>query len=931
MRYLTILSLLLFYLNLSSQTNYFEKGAEYCAYNKLKKSNLIELNISSPQPKHSFDVLDYKLDLDIYNCFLSPYPKSFSGEEIITFRVDSTLNSIQLNASNSSLIIDQVGLAGTSFVHGSNILTINLNRLYYPGEIVQLKIKYRHLNVSDGAFYVSNGFVFTDCEPEGARNWFPCWDKPSDKATWNLRAKTPAPVKLGSNGRLADSVKIGDTIYYNWISRDPIATYLMVISARVNYNLDIIYWTRPSTQELIPIRFYYNPGESVASIKPKVLQMMNYYSNLFGEHQFEKNGFATLNSQFAWGGMENQTLTSLCPNCWSENLISHEFAHQWFGDMITCATWADIWLNEGFATYCEALWYEYTQGYSRYKSDINSNASYYLSYNPGWPIYNPSWAITTPDVNTLFNVSITYYKSACVLHMLRYTLGDSVFFRLLKTYGSDSLRFRNKSITTQDFINLVNEVAGKDMNWFFNQWLFAPNHPVYQNYYSISSAGNGKWYLAFTAKQVQTNTVFFKMPITLKISFSNGTDTLIRVINSYNNQTFGFLFDRQPISLIFDPQNDIVLKQGSTTQNTINCRSINVTSGWNLVSLPLISNNFSPNEVFPQAVSNAYGFEDGYYQVDSMVLGKGYWLKFLSNESIAICGNLSPNNYVQVKRGWNLIGVYDRNINVNAITSTPEGIIETPFYGYNNGYSIEDLLIPGKGYWVKVNQNGNISFNTTSKSSDLSFKKLVENFDKIKIIDKNGFEFYLYITNSNLDLDYFELPPQTPEGIPDVRFASNRLVECIDNSPTMLLNSLSFPITVQLISNKNGLNKFLLVDELTNVKYEIENDNVILIKQKSPSLKLIKELFPSRFEIFQNYPNPFNSETTLEYIIPSEGVIQITVYNAIGEKVIELPIRKIATGTYREKISFSELSAGMYFIQVKFNNDFRIIKSIYLK
>lgn len=182
-----------------------------------------------------------------------------------------------------------------------------------------------------------------------------------------------------------------------------------------------------------------------------------------------------------------------------------------------------------------------------------------------------------------------------------------------------------------------------------------------------------------------------------------------------------------------------------------------------------------------------------------------------------------------------------------------------------------------------------------------------------------------------MDLGCFELPPQAPEGIPDVRFASNRLVECIDNLPTMLLNWLSFPITVKLISNSDGLNKFLLVDQLTYVKYEIENDNVILIKQKIPNLKLIKELFPSRFEIFQNYPNPINSETTLEYTIPSDGIIQIIVYNAVGGKVTGLPIRKISTGTYREKISFSKLSAGMYFIQVNFNNDFRIINSIYLK
>ena len=105
-----------------------------------------------------------------------------------------------------------------------------------------MKIYYRHNNVSDNAFYAGNGLVFTDCEPEGARKWFPCWDKPSDKATVELRAKTPAVVKLGSNGRLADSITIGDTTYYHWVSRDPVATYLVVISSKIDYGLDIVYW-----------------------------------------------------------------------------------------------------------------------------------------------------------------------------------------------------------------------------------------------------------------------------------------------------------------------------------------------------------------------------------------------------------------------------------------------------------------------------------------------------------------------------------------------------------------------------------------------------------------------------------------------------------------------------------------------------------------
>ena len=296
-----------------------KSGHEYCSEKKMHNPNFSFVDFDSPNtPQHSYDVLDYKLNLDIRSCFISPYPHSYTGSEIITFKSDSILNSINLNAVNTSITIGSVGLAGVSFTHSNNILTITLNRTYNFGEIVQVSVNYTHANVSDGSFYVSNGMVFTDCEPEGARQWFPCWDKPSDKATLDLTAKVPANVKLGSNGRLNDSTITGDTIYYHWISRDPISTYLMVMSGKVNYSLDIVYWHKPSNPlDSIPIRFYYNAGENPSPIKNIIVDMTNFYSFRFGEHPFEKNGFCTLNNQFIWGGMENQTLTNLCQNCWS--------------------------------------------------------------------------------------------------------------------------------------------------------------------------------------------------------------------------------------------------------------------------------------------------------------------------------------------------------------------------------------------------------------------------------------------------------------------------------------------------------------------------------------------------------------------------------------------------------------------------------------
>jgi aminopeptidase N len=557
----------------STYAQQFLTGHDMCAYKKQHSPlPIIDPGDSPNTPKHKFDVLDYKLNLDIRSCFISPYPTSYTGTEIIKFRVDTALNSITLNAVNTSLQINSVGLAGVSFSHSSNILTVNLDRTYNPNEVVQVQINYQHLNVSDGAFYTGGGGVMTDCEPEGARKWFPCWDKPSDKATLDLIAKVPANAKLGSNGRLNDSTLTGDTLYYHWISRDPISTYLMVMTAKVNFNLNIVYWHKISNPaDSIQIRFYYQGSENPVPIQNIIVDMTNYYSMRFGEHPFEKNGFTTAPaSSFPWGGMENQTLTTFCQGCWSANLTSHEYAHQWLGDMVTCGTWADIWLNEGFATYCEALWYEHTGGYASYKSDILSDASGYLSGNPGWPIYNPSWAETTPPTGTLFNVAITYDKGACVLHMFRYLLQDtSLFFNCLYQYATDTTNFKYKNAVTDDFVAKMSTVAGQDLTWFFDEWVKQPNHPVYANIYQFTGSGSN-WSVGFQATQTQTNTVFHKMPIFLKITFASGPDTSFRVMNDANNQIWWWPFNRQPISFSFDPNNDIVLKQGSTVQGVIN-------------------------------------------------------------------------------------------------------------------------------------------------------------------------------------------------------------------------------------------------------------------------------------------------------------------------------------------------------------------------
>lgn len=558
-------------LTIFSQTEN-RKGSELCSERKRSLTNTFFESDSPNSPKHSYDVLDYKLNLDIRNCFITPFPRSFTGSVIIKFRIDSALGSINLNAINTSIVVSSVGMSGVSFTHTGNILNIVLNRVYNPGEVTEVLVNYSHNNVVDGAIYTGNGGFFTDAPPEGARKWFPCWDKPSDKATVDITLKVPSNVKIGSNGRLSDSTVTGDTTYYHWISRDPVATYLVVLTGKVNYNLNIVYWPKLSNpSDSIPLRFYFNTGENPVAMQNVVVNMTTYFSQKFGEHGFEKNGFATAPAPgFNWAGMENQTLTTLCPNCWSENLVAHEFAHQWFGDLVTCATWADVWLNEGFATYCESLWLEKTGGYTAYKNDINSTAAGYLNSNPGWPIYNPQWAIVTPDINTLYNTAITYNKGACVLHMLRYVLNDTnVFFNCLRGYAMDTTDFKYKTATTDDFTAKISQIAGQDLTWFMDEWVKQPNHPVYANLYQFADLGNGSWNVGFQAKQTQTNTPFHRMPLTIRITFASGPDTTFRIDNTSNNQIWVWTFNRQPSTFAFDPNNDIVLKTGTTAAGVV--------------------------------------------------------------------------------------------------------------------------------------------------------------------------------------------------------------------------------------------------------------------------------------------------------------------------------------------------------------------------
>ena len=518
---------------------------------------------SQETQSNTFNAVSYDLDINLYNCFIKPFPRSFEANVTVTVRALAEINSINLNADNYSLIIDSVALSGNSFLHSNNILSVGLSRMYDSSEVLDIKIYYRHKDVIDSSFIVRDGIVYTDCQPIGARKWFPCNDKPSDKALFSIKAKVPVNVLFCSNGMLADSTVADSILTYKWVSTKPVATYLIVIAGKKDFNLAVNEWTRKSDNENIQLRYYSQKGETafnINNIKTKVPRILDFFSDLFCEYPFEKLGFVTTNRDFQWGGMENQTLITLCPDCWTEDLVCHEIAHQWFGNLISPENWSDIWLNEGFATYCEALWMERKGGYKDYKRNIDYEAVKYFARNPGRPIYNIDWNTNVPADSLLFNEYLTYSKAACIIHMLRYILGDEAFFKSLNLYMNNP-NYLYGNISTPEFIRFMGEINEMNLDWFFYEWLTQPNHPVYQTRTEIDKTNSGKWKLDYTINQTQTNSSFFKMPVELKIVFENGKDSLVKVENAYNVQKYTFEFNSEPSRVSFDPNNQIVLKE----------------------------------------------------------------------------------------------------------------------------------------------------------------------------------------------------------------------------------------------------------------------------------------------------------------------------------------------------------------------------------
>ena len=465
------------------------------------------------------------------------------------------------------MVVDSVLSNGTSlsFSQSNDELHITLDQNANKNDNISVVITYHGLPDITGLgsfeFGENQGVpaIWTLSEPYGAKTWFPNKDNPSDKADSSDVWITVADNLTGvSNGDLTETINNGDgTKTYKWRSRYPIAPYLISL-AIADYSIYETYYHYSPSESMLVINYIYPQNlNSIKSLLDQTPSMIDIMSGYFGPYPFlkEKYGHAEFG---VLAGMEHQTISSM--GAFFDGIIVHELTHQWFGDKITCAKWEDIWVNEGFAVYGEALYQEATAGKEAYYDVIKSNMS--RAKDAVGTIYVQN----INSIDEIFDGDRTYAKGGVVIHMLRGVMGDENFFRTLKAYMSDtSLAYG--SATIRDFQHVAETVSGTNLSYFFDEWLYGENYPRYVvDWYYDLIQGNTYQVSVEVKQSVNTLPQFFTMPIDMKINTSLG-DTTVRIFNNAQDQIFNFTIEGKPLTLDFDPDNYILKEQSGNTHN----------------------------------------------------------------------------------------------------------------------------------------------------------------------------------------------------------------------------------------------------------------------------------------------------------------------------------------------------------------------------
>lgn len=553
----TYLLLFLFSITFSfSQTN--EKELNEIVEAEMKSaSGLMEMAVN-PNTLN-YDVTYQKLEFTV-----NPAVYNIVGKVTTTYTALSDMSTVTFDLTNE-LVVNSVLLGATNltFVQNANDeLVITLPSTQLTGTSRTIEINYSGAPATgEQAFTTSthNGtpVIYTLSEPFGARDWWPCKQDLNDKINAiDIYITAPSQYVSVSNGLEISQVINGLNKTTHFQHNYPIPAYLVAIAVT---NYSIFTQTAGTAPNDFPIVNYIYPETLTPSVQTQLAQtplIMNLFEALFESYPFhnEKYGHA----QFGWGGGMEHTTVSFMQN-FSRGLIAHELAHQWFGDKITCGSWKDIWLNEGFATYLASLVIENFDGNTAFISNKDGMISNITS-QPNGAVYLTDTEAT--NVSRIFSGRLSYNKGAMVLNMLRLKMGDVMFFQALKNYLADS-NLAYKYAVTSDLKSHLEAVYGSSLTEFFDDWVYKQGYPTY----TVTAQNWGAGQAKITIGQTQSHfTVsFFEMPVPIRLTGAGGLtfDTVLN--NTSNNQEFIISVPFAVTGVQFDPEKDLISKNNTAT------------------------------------------------------------------------------------------------------------------------------------------------------------------------------------------------------------------------------------------------------------------------------------------------------------------------------------------------------------------------------
>lgn len=914
---------------------------------------------------HGYDVVSYFIDVEIDD--QNDYIQGFVEAEVIA---QDNLEFVEYNLVGlevESVLVDGVSI---DYTYSNDIITIPVSvennqqfttKVFYSG----------YPQLSNDGYNIGMVFrpnmVFTISDPNATRNWFPCYDHPWDKALVSFNITCRDDWVAACNGLQGQTIDNGDgTKSYEWIGENPMSTYLAVIHI-APYSVIEQTFTKEDGQ-VVPIQHFVqsNYYEDCLVDFVRVPEMMQAYTDAYGEYPFEKYGQALVNMQ-TYGAMEHQTMTTLgvsyidgSPND-PEYTVAHELSHHWFGNCLTPFTWKDVWLSEGFATYSEAVWANYLLGYDAMIEYVNIQIqNYYKNWqNSAGPqtIYDPEYLeyFTPPS----------YEKAASVLHMLRLELGDEVFWNMIQSWYANN---QYGNIITEEFVAHCENISGQDLQQFFNQWIYSAGIPSYE--YAILKNPETNQVRFYNNVTSDSGTDFY---LTIPFHLGESSDSLRTLFSPGYSLTDPVSVSNINSPIFVDPDSWNLVE--GVEQLTLEMNNVYAGDGQALLSWSSFGNeeDFLGYNIYMKEIDNldwnlvnTEPITSTRYLVENLTNNQEYhfYVVIIDEDGFESYPTDSQDMIVipqAIEASQSILIVDDSADGIGVMLSPSDQEIDDY---YNNllfqGYQISniDLNQEELTYPVMTDYDAIIWHNDTVSSSELSAyenllgnyllsggKLIISGWKSVLDLSPSFLEIFLGISSFELyNSPVLSLAESTNEQYPDLSTDSSLMPEPWEGNLSMIatftlgqaseLYTISEPEGVVAVANnsENGWETYffgfplyyfnpdqvrsMILTLLSNTNPPVENDN--------NDVELAQESYLI-------YPNPLAQDLHIKANYKSDDSLNISLYNIKGQKVLTANNMQLKNGNLSLNLSEKKLANGVYFIKISSKDSEKVQKILIMK